>query len=246
MNPELVMVQADHDLRNPADFLIIDKIAKAMVHVHGIAQVQTITRPDGKPIEHASLAYTVSQSGNGQLMNNDYQQTVLANTLKQANEMQTSIDSQQKLYDITLQLADVTQKMAAKMANTSDDIKDVRDHLADFDDTFRPMRNYFYWEPHCFDIPLCWSLRSIFDSLDGIGKMSDDFQDIVPDLNRMAELTPQMAAVMPATRAIPQPKIKSSKPSRTDGQMIRVRCSASIWGKTADSGARNAAIPAST
>ena len=38
-----------------------------MVHVHGIAQVQTITRPDGKPVEHASLAYTLSQSGNGQL-----------------------------------------------------------------------------------------------------------------------------------------------------------------------------------
>ncbi|MDT5237868.1 MAG: putative drug exporter of the superfamily, partial [Mycobacterium sp.] len=33
MNPELVMVEADHDLRNPADFLIIDKIAKAMVRV---------------------------------------------------------------------------------------------------------------------------------------------------------------------------------------------------------------------
>ncbi|MGJ6121128.1 MMPL family transporter [Mycolicibacterium sp. Y3] len=198
MNPELVMVEADHDLRNPADFLIIDKIAKAMVRVHGIAQVQTITRPDGKPIEHASLAYSMSQSGTSTLMNNDYQQTVLDNTLKQANEMQTSIDSQEQLYRITLQLAEVTRRMADKMGTTSTDINDVRDHLADFDDFFRPIRNYLYWEPHCYDIPMCWSVRSIFDALDGINKMSDDFQDIVPDLNRMAELTPQMAAVMPA------------------------------------------------
>jgi RND superfamily putative drug exporter len=80
MNPELVMVEADHDLRNPADFLVIDKIAKAMARVHGIAQVQAITRPDGKPIEHASLSYTVSQGGTGQIMSNDYQQQVLANT----------------------------------------------------------------------------------------------------------------------------------------------------------------------
>ena len=29
MNPELLMVQSDHDLRNSADFLVIDKIAKA-------------------------------------------------------------------------------------------------------------------------------------------------------------------------------------------------------------------------
>ncbi|GAA2789141.1 RND family transporter [Mycolicibacterium pallens] len=198
MNPELVMVEADHDLRNPADFLVIDKIAKAMARVNGIAQVTTITRPDGKPIEHASLAYTMSQSGTGQLMNNDYQQTVLENTLKQANDMQVSIDSMSQMYSITLELAAVTRRMADKMKGTSADIADVRDHLADFDDQFRPLRNYFYWEPHCFDIPMCWALRSVFDSLDGIGKMSDDFQDLVPDIERMADLTPQMAAVLPA------------------------------------------------
>jgi RND superfamily putative drug exporter len=198
MNPELVMVEADHDLRNPADFLVIDKIAKAMARVNGIAQVTTITRPDGKPIEHASLAYTMSQSGTGQLLNNDYQQTVLENTLKQADEMQVTIDSMTKMQGITVELAAVTRRMADKMKDTSMTISQVRDHLADFDDQFRPLRNYFYWEPHCFDIPMCWSLRSVFDSLDGIGTMSDDFQELVPDLEHMAELTPQMAALMPA------------------------------------------------
>ena len=198
MNPELVMVEADHDLRNPADFLIIDKIAKAMVRVHGIAQVQTITRPDGKPIEHASLAYTVSQSGTGQLMNNDYQQTVLENTLKQADEMQLTIDSMTKMQGITLQMADVTRRMADKMKDTSANISEVRDHLADFDDFFRPLRNYFYWEPHCFNIPVCFALRSIFDSLDGISTLSDDFQQLVPDIEQLADLTPQLAALMPA------------------------------------------------
>jgi putative drug exporter of the RND superfamily len=198
MNPELVMVESDHDLRNPADFLVIDKIAKAMVRVHGIAQVQTITRPDGKPIEHASLAYTMSQSGTGQLMNNDYQQKILDNTRKQADELQTTIDSMEKMQSITLQMADVTRRMADKFTNTSADTNEIRDHLADFDDFFRPIRNYFYWEPHCYDIPVCWSLRSIFDSLDGISKLSDDFQDLVPDIQQLATLTPQLAALMPA------------------------------------------------
>jgi putative drug exporter of the RND superfamily len=198
MNPELVMVEADHDLRNPADFLVIDKIAKAMVHVHGIAQVQTITRPDGKPIKHASLAYSMSQSSTGQLMNNDYQQTVLANTLKQAEDMQTTIDSMTKMQSITLQMADVTRRMSDKFQNTSADTNEIRNHLADFDDFFRPLRSYFYWEPHCFDIPVCWSLRSIFDTLDGISTLSDDFQDLVPDIEQLATLTPQLAALMPA------------------------------------------------
>ena len=32
---------------------------------------------------------------------------------------------------------------------------ELRDHIADFDDFWRPIRNYFYWEPHCYDIPIC-------------------------------------------------------------------------------------------
>uniref|UniRef100_UPI003F778784 Siderophore exporter MmpL5 n=2 Tax=cellular organisms TaxID=131567 RepID=UPI003F778784 len=51
MNPEVLMVESDHDMRNSADFLVINKIAKAIFAVEGISRVQAITRPDGKPIE---------------------------------------------------------------------------------------------------------------------------------------------------------------------------------------------------
>ncbi|MDQ2626153.1 MAG: MMPL family transporter [Actinomycetota bacterium] len=198
MNPDLMMIETDRDLRNPADFLVIDKIAKALKNVHGIAQVQTITRPDGDPIKHSTIPYTIGQSGTAALMNNDYMQTNLENLLSQADDLQASIDSMTEMMRIQTDLAAVSQRMADKMAKTSDDISDMRDHMADFDDFFRVFRNYFYWEPHCFDIPICWALRSVFDSLDGIDTMSGDFDDLVPDMQRMAELMPQMVAVMPA------------------------------------------------
>ena len=56
------------------------------------------------------------------------------------------------------------------------DTNELRDHIADFDDFFRPLRNYFYWEPHCFDIPLCAAVRSLFDSLDGIDEVTRQAQ----------------------------------------------------------------------
>ena len=198
MNPDLMMIETDRDLRNPADFLVIDKIAKALKNVHGIAQVQTITRPDGDPIKHSTIPYSIGQQGNPQLMNNDYLQANIDNLLSQAQDMQTSIDSMTKMESITTELAATTHRLAEKMSNTQSTIADVRDHLADFDDQFRPLRNYLYWEPHCFDIPMCWSLRSIFDALDGIAQMSDDFQDMVPDMFHMSDLSAQMAATMPA------------------------------------------------
>ena len=47
---------------------------------------------------------------------------------------------------------------------------------------WRPIRNYFYWEKHCYDIPMCFSLRSLFDSFDGIDQLADKFHDLTADI----------------------------------------------------------------
>ncbi len=82
------------------------------------------------------------------------------------------------------------------------DVAELRDHIADFDDFFRPIRNYFYWEPHCFDIPMCASLRSVFDALDGIDKLSDQFGQITASLDKLDALQPQLVALLPPQIAI--------------------------------------------
>ena len=69
--------------------------------------------------------------------------------------------------------------------------------MADFEDFFRPIRSYFYWEKHCFDIPVCWSLRSVFDGLDGIDTMTDDIQSLLPVMDNLDKLMPQLTALMP-------------------------------------------------
>ena len=94
------------------------------------------------------------------------------------------------------------------MKDMTVDVAELRDHIADFDDFFRPIRNYFYWEPHCFDIPICWSFRSIFDTLDGIDTMTDDIQNLMPDMERLDTLMPQLVALMP-------PMIETMKTMKT-------------------------------
>ncbi|WP_051574410.1 RND family transporter [Mycobacterium sp. URHB0044] len=198
MNPELLMVESDHDLRNSADFLVIDKIAKAIFHSPGIARVQTITRPTGKPIEHTTIPFQIGMQSTGQKMNEKYNQDMTANMLKQADDMQTTIDNMTKMQSVTMQMADVMHSMVARMKGMTIDIAELRDNIANFDDFFRPMRNYLYWEPHCYDIPVCWSIRSVFDTLDGIDTMTDDIQALMPDMERLDALMPQMVALMPS------------------------------------------------
>ena len=197
MNPELLMIESDHDLRNSADFLVIDKVAKAIFRVPGISRVQAITRPQGTPIEHTSIPFQISMQGVTQQMNQKYQEDQMADMLKQANEMQTTIDSMVKMQSLTQQMADTTHEMVKKMHDMTLDVAELRDHISDFDDFFRPIRSYFYWEKHCFDIPVCWALRSVFDTLDGIDTMTDDIQSLLPVMDRLDKLMPQLTALMP-------------------------------------------------
>ena len=63
MNPELLLVETDHDLRNSADFLVIERIAKAVTKVPGIGRVQSITRPEGKPLKFSTIPAQLSMGG---------------------------------------------------------------------------------------------------------------------------------------------------------------------------------------
>ncbi|BBZ16323.1 MMPL/RND family transporter [Mycolicibacterium gadium] len=197
MNPELLMIESDHDLRNSADFLVIDKIAKAVFRVPGISRVQAITRPDGKPIEHTSIPFQISMQGTTQQMNQKYLQDRMADMLVQADEMNKTIATMERMSALTKEMAATTHSMVTKMKSMTVDVAELRDNIANFDDFFRPLRNYFYWEPKCFNIPICWALRSIFDTLDGIDTMTKDIQELIPDMERLDQLMPQMVTLMP-------------------------------------------------
>ncbi|WP_193045696.1 MMPL/RND family transporter [Mycolicibacterium baixiangningiae] len=197
MNPELLMVESDHDLRNSADFLVINKIAKAIFQVEGISRVQAITRPDGKPISNTSIPFMIGMQGTQQKLTEKYNEGLTAQMLKQADDMQNTIDTMTRMANLTKEMSDVTHAMVTQMKGMVVDIEGLRDSIANFDDFFRPIRNYFYWEPHCYDIPVCWAIRSVFDTLDGINVMTDDFKAIIPQMERLDALMPQMVAMMP-------------------------------------------------
>ena len=197
LSPELLMVETDRDLRNSADFLVIDRIAKSMFHQPGIGRVQTITRPLGTPVEHSSIPFMLGMQGTLQSLNMSFLQDRMKDMLRMGDDMQASVDSMQKMYDLMGELNALTRSMVGKMNLTYEDVSELRDHIADFDDFFRPMRNYFYWEPHCFNIPVCAAIRSVFDTLDGINATTDDIKALLPVLAQLDGLTAEMRTVMP-------------------------------------------------
>ncbi|MFC7674896.1 RND family transporter [Mycolicibacterium sp. GCM10028919] len=202
LNPELLMVETDHDMRNPADMLILERIAKAVLHTPGVSLVQSITRPLGTPITHSSIPFQISATSASQIMNLSYQQARARDILKQVDATSTSIGILEKQLALQQASAAATDEQVRAFHETVEVVNEVRDNIANFDDFFRPIRNYFYWEPHCYDIPSCAALRSVFDTLDGINALSDKFTQITASLDKLNALQPQLVALIPPQIAV--------------------------------------------
>ncbi len=197
LNPEMLMIETDHDLRNPTDMILLERVAKAVFHTDGIAQVQSITRPLGTPLDHTSIPFQISTSSAAQLNNLPFQQDRAADLLKQVGVINDSIDVLRQQYALQQQSSAVTDEQAQAFKQTVATAQDLRDKIANFDDFFRPLRNYFYWEPHCFDIPVCWALRSLFDALDGIDELTDQLANVSASITKLDELQPKLLALIP-------------------------------------------------
>ncbi|BCP11507.1 membrane protein [Mycobacterium paraintracellulare] len=207
LEPELLMVETDHDMRNPESMLILDKVAKAVFHVPGIAQVQSITRPLGTPLVHSSLAFVVSNQSAAQQQNLTYQRDRADDALKQANELSKTINILKQQYVLQQQLAGTTHEETESFRDTLGTIRDLRDKIANFDDFFRPVRSYFYWEKHCYDIPACFAFRSLFDAIDGIDQLTEKFENLTASLDKLDALQPKLTALIP-------PQIESQQTNR--------------------------------
>jgi RND superfamily putative drug exporter len=125
--------------------------------------VQGVTRPEGAPIEHTSIPFLISIQNAGQQQNIGYMKDRINDMRKMADLMTRQIDLTKRMYALQQQLTTITHDSIDKTRDMAVVLDELRDRIGRFDDFFRPIRNYFYWEPHCYDIPICSSLRSIFD-----------------------------------------------------------------------------------
>lgn len=204
LNPDILMIEADHDMRNPADMLILDRVTRGVFHLPGIAGVQSITRPLGTPIDNSSIPFQLGMQGIGQVMNLPYQQDRAADMLTQADSLAKSIDALRRQYALQQELTAVTKDQAENFHETTATLNTLRDNIADVDDFLRPIRNYLYWQKHCYDIPTCSAFRSVFESLDSIDKLSGQLQNVQQTLDRLAAIQPQLLESIPGQIASQQ------------------------------------------
>ncbi|AGM31390.1 putative membrane protein, MmpL [Mycobacteroides abscessus] len=202
MNPDILMIESDHDMRNTGDMIILDRIAKEVFRSPGIAMVQSITRPLGGPIEHTSIPFQISAQSIPIQQNLQFMKDRAADMLSMSKDLDALIGAMERMQSLLGQTSSATHRMSANMTDAKTTLDEIRDHLADFDDVVRPLRNYFYWEQHCFDLPACSAIRSAFDALDGVDSFSDKMRALATDIGNVDAVIPQMAAQLPSIIAV--------------------------------------------
>ncbi|WP_428341164.1 RND family transporter [Mycobacterium sp.] len=208
MMPEMLMIESDHDMRNSADFLVLDKLAKSIFRVEGIARVQSITRPQGTPLEHTSIPFLLSLQNAGQLQNLQVAKGRLDDLTKLSDQLGGTIKSLERVNGLMNQMAATTHHVAGVTKDTKAITDEVRDNIADFDDTFRPLRSYFYADQHCYNIPICWGIRSAYNATDGVDKLSEKLGELSKDMDSVDAVVPQLVALLP-------PQIETMRSLRT-------------------------------
>ncbi|ASQ87736.1 MMPL/RND family transporter [Mycobacterium intracellulare] len=196
---EMLMVETDHDMRNSADFISLDRVAKALIRLHGVAMVQGMTRPLGRALEHASIPYlfTTQGSGNGQQLPFNREQN--SNTDAQAEIQAHSVAVLRKEIGFFQKVSDELHQTVLTVEDLQRVSEEMNEEVSNLDDFFRPIKSYFYWEKHCFDIPICWAFRSLWDTIDHIDHLAEDINHARISLTEVDKAFPQIIAQLKAT-----------------------------------------------
>ena len=218
LNPDIMTIESDHDMRNSTDMIVLDRITKALFRIQGIAMVQGITRPLGSPIAHSSIPYQISMSSVPITQNLQFLKQRVGDISGMSDDLGSMITSMTQMQQLMGRLSGAmestvgTARGALGTAHLSVEdtnsmqgtLDEIRDDLADFDDAVRPLRNYFYWEPHCVDITVCSGIKAVFDATDGVDKFSQnmtslrgDMQSLVGSMDGVIAGMDDMNAVVP-------------------------------------------------
>lgn len=170
--PDVVAVQADHDLRNPAGLIAIERVTRHIMAVPGVRAVQSASRPDGKVPEQATLSYQAGVLGRqfGDTMDS------LTQRLKRVSELDGALAQTQLAVDGlgnglrggSAGLADVSgaaQDMRAGMDGLQRNVTTVSGYLD-------PLRDFVGRTPDCATNPICSTVDRVLQPVDSLVQTS--------------------------------------------------------------------------
>lgn len=170
--PDVVAIQADHDLRNPAGLIAIERITRHIMAVPGVRAVQSASRPDGKVPEQATLSY---QAG---VLGRQFGDTVdsLTQGLRRVSELDSALAQTQRAVD---GLGNGLRGGSAGLADMSGAAEDMRAgmdglqrNVTTVSGYLDPLRDFVGRTPDCAANPICSTVDRVLQPVDSLVQTS--------------------------------------------------------------------------
>ncbi|EFV12801.1 RND family transporter [Segniliparus rugosus] len=192
--PNLFVVEADHDMRNPSDLIALAKVTNAIVALPGVNAVQGITRPLSAPLEQSTLTSQAGYVGNRLTQMTDLLQRRVddLNTLSsRVGQLSATINGLEGALSSGKQgigqaLGSAEQLQAA--------LSGVVEKLDSLRDTAEPARQFVSSLPNCENNDYCQAALTGFSLFDDLDQFDGLVGGLVRGSNSAAQSLPRLSA----------------------------------------------------
>jgi putative drug exporter of the RND superfamily len=196
--PTVLTVAADHDVRNPAGLIAIERISRQIMAVPGVRMVQSASRPAGRVPDEATLS---GQAGTiGRQLNDAFDD--VSNRLGRVAELDTALGSMAAAVD---RLASGLQGSAAglrEMGSASDDLRagmtGLQDNVTTVSGYLDPLRGFVSSTPDCPANPICAVVAHVVQPVDDVMRSSAQLNSGAVKLTNGSTAATDSLAALPA------------------------------------------------
>src|SRR5690625_2727843 len=197
--PTVLTVEADHDLRNPAGLIAIERITRQLMAIQGVRLVQSASRPAGKVPDEATLAHHSGVLGNQMGDGLD----TLTHQLARVSDLDpllaalnTALDQLGHAMAASTvgirEIGSATDDMRAGMDGLQSNITTVSGYLD-------PLRGFIDNTPDCPGNPICSVLTRVVTPVDSMIRSSTELSSGVVKLTGGSATTTAALTAMPQT-----------------------------------------------
>ena len=196
--PTVLTVAADHNVRNPAGLIAIERISQRIMTIPGVRMVQSASRPDGRVPDEATLS---GQAGViGRQLNDAFDS--VSDRLGRVAELDTALGSMATAVD---RLAGGLQGSAAglrEMGSASDDIRagmtGLQDNVTTVSGYLDPLRGFVSSTPDCPANPICSVVARVVQPVDDVMRSSAQLNSGAVKLTNGSATATSSLAALPA------------------------------------------------
>jgi RND superfamily putative drug exporter len=166
--PDVVTIQADHDLRNPAGLIAVERITRQLMAIPGVRTVQSASRPDGSVPDEATLSYQAGALGRqfGDTMDS------LTQRLQRISELDGALAQTQAAVDSLGSGLRGGSSGLADMSAAADDMRTgmdgVQRSVTTVSGYLDPLRDFVARAPDCVANPVCSTVDRVLEPVDSL------------------------------------------------------------------------------